>query len=307
MSKPKKVKSYLNFPFTSFDTKPSSLVNDKEMLDIETSFIQHLHPFYTFGGFYKIILPKRAIIITLKEEYYIMTMRKKLDNQWCDYPSQVLIDGVAVSTFTDPNGFTKPIKISKGKHKLYSEFSIIIFKAQMNMDDIIKYIMGYIEKNKKYTEKKSNDNEEMVTKEIIPLRCPISFIKIEIPVKSKTCKHVHSYDLRSIIAQWMNDKWKCYCGSEFRISDIEFDKNFYEIIKESPEEAMYVEMEDGKVLRYLNEDKENITNKESIENNADAIDVDSFEMPEESEEMYDTSYNTNPFGKDDIEIIDLDE
>ncbi|KAK7307878.1 hypothetical protein VNO77_41318 [Canavalia gladiata] len=67
----------------------------------------------------------------------------------------------------------------------------------------------------------------------ISLNCPISFTRIRIPVKGRSCKHFQCFDFDNFIN--MNSKrpsWRCpHCNQYVCYADIRLDRNMVEILK----------------------------------------------------------------------------
>ena len=69
------------------------------------------------------------------------------------------------------------------------------------------------------------DDDLVATSTIVPLRCPLSAMRIETPARSKVCSHLKVFDLHSFLRMnSRSQKWQCpFCMRSAHVGDLEVD------------------------------------------------------------------------------------
>ncbi|XP_076951900.1 E4 SUMO-protein ligase PIAL2-like [Bidens hawaiensis] len=88
------------------------------------------------------------------------------------------------------------------------------------------------------------DNEIVEGPSRVSLKCPISFSRINIPVKGQTCKHLQCFDYNNYMG--INSRtplWRCpHCNQSVCVPDIRIDQSMVKILKEVAEDVCFVEI-----------------------------------------------------------------
>ena len=69
------------------------------------------------------------------------------------------------------------------------------------------------------------DDDLVATSTIVPLRCPLSGMRIETPARSRVCSHLKVFDLHSfLLMNSRSQKWQCpFCMRQALVRDLEVD------------------------------------------------------------------------------------
>jgi len=69
------------------------------------------------------------------------------------------------------------------------------------------------------------DDDLVATSTIVPLRCPLSGMRIETPTRSRVCSHLKVFDLHSfLLMNSRSQKWQCpFCMRSALVRDLEVD------------------------------------------------------------------------------------
>jgi len=102
-----------------------------------------------------------------------------------------------------------------------------------------------------------NDLEFASTSLRLPLDCPAMRIRMRMPGRATTCKHVHSFDLDGYLR--MNEKkptWLCpVCNKPALYSDLFIDQFFIDVIAKCPSNAKAIEYETNGQWKAVGEEK----------------------------------------------------
>ncbi|KAL0076053.1 MIZ/SP-RING zinc finger-domain-containing protein [Phycomyces blakesleeanus] len=95
-----------------------------------------------------------------------------------------------------------------------------------------------------------DENDEILMRQEnvkLNLRCPISFVRIELPVKGINCQHPDCFDLASYLATNSNNlKWKCpHCNKYAPPTELLRDMFFEFLLKKVPRTARQIEFTDS--------------------------------------------------------------
>ncbi|KAK9461099.1 PINIT domain-containing protein [Lipomyces oligophaga] len=94
--------------------------------------------------------------------------------------------------------------------------------------------------------KKNSDDEDIITgASIITLKCPLSFCRITLPIRSVKCSHVQCYDAYSYLElQEQAPTWTCpVCNNPAPMEDIVVDSYFEDILKRTRSDIESVEID----------------------------------------------------------------
>ena len=128
------------------------------------------------------------------------------------------------------------------------------------------------EHNNQQPKMETNDQEEemeevVLASNIISLRCPLSFVQIEIPIKGMLCKHSIVVNAQGLIEYCLhNNYWNCpLCEKKCYFSTITVDRKLMEIIEKAPKDCSNVELDPlGNVVKYINDTGDQCENSEEI-------------------------------------------
>jgi len=102
-----------------------------------------------------------------------------------------------------------------------------------------------------------NDLEVASTSLRLPLDCPAMRIRMRLPGRAITCKHVHCFDLEGYLR--MNEKkptWLCpVCNKPALYSDLFIDQFFIDVIAKCPSNAKAIEYETNGQWKAVGEEK----------------------------------------------------
>ena len=235
------------------------------------------------------------VSVDLKEDTYI----RCITPEGIDAVEIIEINKQMYRFQRDENGYVIPLKLTAGKHSIMATFSVVIFTAELRTtDELMKCIVDSAREEKRIvqrnhsmrnSQRNGNNDCEMTTKEIIPLKCSISMMKFTYPMKGKYCKHDYCIDVYVIAENMKRRNWHCTCKQPMRWNDVLIDEWLIEVIKNSPENACFATVEDGKVLNYLDENKRIIGEKQTIE----MIELNPSQMGNKPEIVSIDSYNSN--------------
>ncbi|QOU20411.1 hypothetical protein BRETT_005068 [Brettanomyces bruxellensis] len=93
--------------------------------------------------------------------------------------------------------------------------------------------------------KEDAEGEDMVaSKEIVSLKCPCSFMRMEYPCRSQKCEHIQCFDCYSFLTlQEQAPTWLCpICSKKIKLSSLAIDDYFLNIIQNSGADVESVEL-----------------------------------------------------------------
>ncbi|KAK9455765.1 PINIT domain-containing protein [Dipodascopsis uninucleata] len=95
------------------------------------------------------------------------------------------------------------------------------------------------------TKSNSEDDDIVATSTIMSLKCPLSFSRIQIPIRSIRCSHVQCFDATSYIQlQEQAETWQCpICNIFAPLEDIAIDSYVDDILKNTSKDADSVEID----------------------------------------------------------------
>ncbi|KAK9365099.1 PINIT domain-containing protein [Lipomyces kononenkoae] len=90
-----------------------------------------------------------------------------------------------------------------------------------------------------------DDDDIMATSSIVSLKCPLSFGRIQVPIRTIRCAHVQCFDATSYIQlQEQAPTWQCpVCNIYAPIEDIVVDNYFEEILKHTSKRVESIEID----------------------------------------------------------------
>ncbi|KAK9493681.1 PINIT domain-containing protein [Lipomyces doorenjongii] len=108
-------------------------------------------------------------------------------------------------------------------------------------------VMGQITKN----HGGDDDDDIVATSSIVSLKCPLSFGRIQVPIRTIRCSHVQCFDATSYIQlQEQAPTWQCpICNNYAPIEDIVVDNYFDEILKHTSMSVESIEIDPSGVWR----------------------------------------------------------
>ncbi|CAF1044545.1 unnamed protein product [Adineta steineri] len=168
-----------------------------------------------------------------------------------------------------------------------------------------------------------NDLEVASTSLRLPLECPAMRIRMRMPGRAITCKHVHCFDLEGYLR--MNEKkptWLCpVCNKPALYTDLFVDQFFIDVIGKCPTDTKAIEYEPNGQWKACGEEKQSRraqrekeafkaalaaknTNGKSMADNDNSPTEDS---DDERSRTKSIERPTAPAAQDDIPIIELDD
>ncbi|KAL7715837.1 hypothetical protein QTN25_006536 [Entamoeba marina] len=216
--------------------------------NLPKQFFTSLHPFYKCdnvfikqinSGRFSLNIPKRTFAVPFPVESDILTAR-------------ITVGGTPkVSILDDKTNYYYPIPIQPGFQNIRCQVPFVLFTAvDATTEEIIDKLKDDCIKHNRVIDSYQNQLD-IETKEVISLNCPYSYVKCQKSNQRKSCEHDCRMDMSSLISCWKRQCWECYCKQPCLWTDVMIDNWFAEIVHNSPENARYVEIENGKVLRYL--------------------------------------------------------
>ncbi|WEJ95434.1 E3 SUMO-protein ligase pli1 [Yamadazyma tenuis] len=172
------------------------------------------------------------------------------------------------------------------------KFSITEVLQKLNM----KRIPKEVEIQKIKASHDNTDDDISVGIEKVSLKCPLSYARIRLPVKSEQCDHTGCFDAYSFLAlQEQISTWKCpICQKRISAEELRISEYFEDIIKSSKiETEMVMLAEDGGWIEQMQDDddiSETDSSKHMVrepakdESMIETIVLDSDESDEESAE-----------------------
>ncbi|KAK9331067.1 PINIT domain-containing protein [Lipomyces starkeyi] len=96
-----------------------------------------------------------------------------------------------------------------------------------------------------------DDDDIVATSSIVSLKCPLSFGRIQVPIRTIRCSHVQCFDATSYIQlQEQAPTWQCpICNVYAPIEDIVVDNYFDEILKHTSKSVESIEIDPSGVWR----------------------------------------------------------
>ncbi|KAA8911106.1 PINIT domain-containing protein [Sphaerosporella brunnea] len=97
--------------------------------------------------------------------------------------------------------------------------------------------------------RKNGDSDLVATSTIMSLKCPLSTLRIELPVRSIFCKHVQCFDATSFLQlQLQAPTWTCpTCSQSISFKQLVIDRYFEDILNSTPKNVESVTIDsDGK-------------------------------------------------------------
>ncbi|QPG74952.1 hypothetical protein FOA43_002291 [Brettanomyces nanus] len=145
--------------------------------------------------------------------------------------------------------------------------------------------------------KENADQDDMVaSKEIISLKCPCSYMKMQYPARSMYCEHFQCFDAYSFLKlQDQAPSWLCpICTHKIPLNQLLVDDYFSEVVKITDPSVEFVELEpDGSWRPKVVMEERRVHHKPITLPNANGIKVEDRTIPQQHE-------------GDEIEVIDLD-
>ena len=129
---------------------------------------------------------------------------------------------------------------------------------QMNTTSQYSHSNNLSSKNNENKMEEENDEKDEIVLEsnIISLRCPLSFIQIELPIKGCLCKHSTVMNAQGLLEYLLgNGYWNCpLCEKKCYFCALEVDRKLLEIIKKAPKDCSNVELNaNGEVVKYIDD------------------------------------------------------
>lgn len=97
--------------------------------------------------------------------------------------------------------------------------------------------------------KKSEDSDLVATSSVMSLKCPLSTLRIDVPVRSTFCTHIQCFDAASFLQlQQQAPTWTCpTCNKSISFKQLVVDRYFDDILKLTPKTVDSVTIDvDGK-------------------------------------------------------------
>lgn len=139
-----------------------------------------------------------------------------------------------------------------------STYLVEPIKVESIVEDIKKRPSVKKEDTIKRIQQDNDDDDLVATTTFHSLRDPVTFERIETPVRSTRCRHIDPIDAKAYLQlQMQGPTWKCtICNREINFSDLVVDEYFEDVLKRVPRNADEVEIHpDGTwIVPKLNED-----------------------------------------------------
>jgi len=115
-----------------------------------------------------------------------------------------------------------------------------------------------------------DDDEEVtcVLSNKLKLRCPLSFERVDIPVRGETCMHLQCFGLAAYLEanlkmRALNNRWTCpVCSNVLKPHDLVVDKYVQKVLAETPANVEEVIIEKDGSYRIVEEEEAENTVKE---------------------------------------------
>ncbi|ODQ66417.1 hypothetical protein NADFUDRAFT_50338 [Nadsonia fulvescens var. elongata DSM 6958] len=198
------------------------------------------------------------------------------------------------------NGEVNRLHISFGHVKQEFAFSICLVKLY-SIDALVERVRAHphIEANttKELIKQLEGDDEDLVSCGTnLSLKCPLSYGRLQVPIRSICCRHVSCFDAASfLMLQEQHPTWNCpLCNKILTFADLSVDDYLIEILSKTKDDDDTIEIQpDGTwVVREENSDMESSPEPNSIKRETSASST-------MKREKFDD--------QSDIEIVDLDD
>ncbi|KAK9469000.1 PINIT domain-containing protein [Lipomyces arxii] len=146
---------------------------------------------------------------------------------------------------------------------------IVSLARQRSVQDIVTRIMSgrHLAKETviaQIQKKNSDDDDIITTSTIMSLKCPLSFSRLQVPIRSMKCTHVSCFDATSYIQlQEQATTWQCpICNNYAPIEDIVVDSYVDDILKKTPNSVEAVEIDPTGLWRVNSTEEEEISDSD---------------------------------------------
>ncbi|PHJ24363.1 miz sp-ring zinc finger domain-containing protein [Cystoisospora suis] len=135
-------------------------------------------------------------------------------------------------------------------------------EARQRVLDIINNRRGQSASSKSSGSGSDSEEEEVMCLEVtrrIKLVCPVTFTRIEIPCRGRSCLHLQCYDLAGYLlvtknTKAFNTRWKCpECHLYVRPDELVIDAFVQKVLADTDEDATVVELEQDASYRVVSE------------------------------------------------------
>lgn len=211
-------------------------------------------------------LNKSEVDLIKKSNYSVYLFCGTLDDDRTDkiiyfpYPSNVECNGLATHANTkgirNKHGTTNPVNLTKFlKYDETNRLTIVYRESPEQIFEFYLYLVEEVSIEKvesKVLDKPhiirddtvkllNGDGELELSGESVQLLCPCSFVRIKIPVRLLSCKHVQCFDLSSFLnLQQKIPTWECpVCSDPILLKNLRIDDYFQVMLNEIDEKFDY--------------------------------------------------------------------
>ncbi|KAK4123893.1 hypothetical protein N657DRAFT_690543 [Parathielavia appendiculata] len=132
----------------------------------------------------------------------------------------------------------------KGLEKFY--LSLIVCKS-VPVETLVLQIQKKIRKESVFAEitKKANDDDVVATSQNLSLKCPLSYMRLQLPCRGVSCNHIQCFDATSYLQlQEQGPQWMCpICSKPTPFEQLAIDEYARDILTQTPESVEQVTIE----------------------------------------------------------------
>lgn len=123
--------------------------------------------------------------------------------------------------------------------------------------------------------RKARDTEIVTTSQVMSLKCPLSCMRLELPVRSEACRHIQCFDATSYLQlQEQGPQWLCpICNQPAPFERLAVDEYAKEILQETAKSVEQVKIEPNGKWRLAGPEAEEIKDEPENSFNLDDDDV----------------------------------
>lgn len=116
--------------------------------------------------------------------------------------------------------------------------------------------------------KKAQDPDIMAMSQILSLKCPLSYMRLDVPCRSLSCTHIQCFDATSYLQlQEQGPQWLCpICNKHAPFEQLAVDEYVRDILENTPKDLEAVTIKpNGRWSTKSHDDHQGVTNRASLE------------------------------------------
>ncbi|KAG8532030.1 uncharacterized protein KY384_003666 [Bacidia gigantensis] len=126
---------------------------------------------------------------------------------------------------------------------------------------------------------RAEDQDIVATSSVLSLKCPLSYMRIDVPCRSTVCKHNQCFDATSFLQlQEQAPTWSCpVCHENVKFSNLQVDQYVEDILKSTPRSVDQVTIEPSGHWSIKGEEKPLLSSSKrqtSYESDKDLVEID---------------------------------